>query len=117
MAITTTADDVTCIALQLVGQETRIEKFIEIAKLSVSESVWGAKANYDTALLTAHMLTVFDRGSGVGNDIKRKKLGDEEIEYQVSRAEDPHELATTSYGKEFLRCRRQLVLSPVLAGC
>ncbi len=119
MAATTTFNDVICVAPQFEDQQARVEKMIAIACESVDATVWGTKAVHATALLTAHMLTVFDReakGGGSG-EVKRKKLGDTEIEYAVNMSEDMHELATTGYGKEFLRCRRQLCLSPLLAGC
>ena len=86
MAITTTTDDVICIAPELAGQETRVEKFIEFAKLSVDENVWLAKANLATALLTAHMFAALD-ASSAGNGVKKKKVGDMEIEFSGASPE------------------------------
>ena len=117
MTIDVTYDDVICIAPELEGKESLIEKLIPVACDSVSESVWGAKADWGVTVLTAHLATSFSRG-GVGGEIKKKKVGDNEIEYGInSQSDDPHELSTTSYGKEFLRCRRTLVLTPTVAGC
>ncbi len=115
MAITTTTDDVICIAPELAGQETRVEKFIEYAKLSIDENVWLAKANLATALLAAHMITALDAASS-GNGVKRKKVGDMEIEFGNASPEMTA-LMGTSYGMEFLRLRKSLVITPLVAGC
>lgn len=114
MAITTTTDDVVAIAPELEGQEPRITIFIEYAKLDVAESVWRPKANLAVALLTAHMLTVLN-GNGIGGETTKKKLGDMEIEFSASKSDDS--LNMSSYGKEFLRLRKGLVLTPLVAGC
>ncbi len=125
MAITTDADFVIDVAPELEGTKTsRMDRFIEVAKGSVSESVWGSgaeKADYATALLTAHILTVLNR-KGIGGEVRRKKVGDTEVEYstvtggRADSAEAQHELNQTSYGREFLRRRRQLVITPRVAG-
>ncbi len=116
MAIGTTFDDIICVAPQFTDQQTRVEKVIVKAEKCISESVWGDKAVDAAALLTAHMLTVFDM-LGIGGEIKRKKLGDEEIEFGINTSDDAHELKTTGYGKLYLALRRTLVLSPLVAGC
>ena len=100
----------------------RFSTIIDVAKESVSEDVWGDRAVYATGVLTAHILTVFNRGggAGIGGEIKRKKIGDSEIEFGLTSgkySENTHELNTTSYGKEFLRCRRSLVLTPRVSSC
>lgn len=119
MAITSTPDDVICVAPELEGQEKRIEKFIETAKLSISESVWGDLANFATELLTAHILTMLNR-QGSSADVKRKKLGDTEIEFGVktggSEGDKDFALRLTAYGLEYLRLRDSLVITPIV-GC
>jgi hypothetical protein len=117
VAITTTADDVLDIAPELAGQEPRITRFIEHAKLYVSEAVWGGKANFATALLTAHLVSSLGGANGaIGGEVKKKKVGDNEIEFAVDMSTNPHELGTTSYGKQYLALRRTLVLSPLVSG-
>ena len=116
MAIGTTFDDVICVAPQFTDQQTRVDKVIVKAEKCIDEVVWGTKAVDAAALLTAHMLTVFDQ-LGIGGEIKRKKLGDEEIEFGVNTSNDAHELSTTGYGKLYLGLRRTLQLSPLIAGC
>lgn len=121
MAITTTADDVICIAPELEGQESRVTKFIEFAKARVSEAAWGDKANFATALLTAHMITSLGRAAaGTTGEIKKKKVGDNMIEYAtqtLSERSVDDEYLSTAYGREYLSCRKQLVLTPAIAGC
>jgi len=119
VAISTDSDMVIVVAPELEGTNTdRIDQFIEWAKNSVDESVWGDNADYATALLAAHMLTVANK-RGIGGETKRKKLGDTEIEFATMGAagnQQPHELTVTSYGKEFLRVRRTLQMGPLVAG-
>jgi len=119
VAINTDSDMVICVAPELEGTDPdRIDKFIGWAKNSVAEDIWLDQADYGTALLAAHMLTVSNR-RGIGGEVKRKKLGDSEIEFNVLSAAgsvQPHELATTSYGREFLRVRRTLQMGPLVAG-
>jgi len=116
MAITTDYDDVICIAPELAKQKNaRVSKFIELAKLDIDETVWGAKANFATSLLTAHLLTMFSRkGNGA---VKRKKIGKSEIEFQVSGTSDSDKDVSyleTAYGKQFLQERKSLITIPYL---
>ena len=122
---TTTVDDVLCIAPQFEDQKDRIEKLIPIACMSVSESEWGDKAAHAGALLTAHMMvTLIQQGGAAGGAIKRERIGDQEIEYENRLggssddiSSDERQLATTAYGREYLRCRNTLVITPMLTGC
>jgi hypothetical protein len=103
--------------------EGRFSVIIDVAKQSVAEDIWGDKSDYAAAVLTAHILTFLTRGgaAGVSGEVKRKKIGDSEIEFATTMAgkyiEGHHELNTTSYGKEFLRLRRSLVLTPRVSSC
>jgi len=122
VAISTDYDFVIDVAPELSGEsETRINRFIGLAKLSVSEDVWGAKADFATALLAAHYLTMATR-EGVGGEVKRKRIGEAEIEYGLTgggstSTDAVHELNLTSYGKQFLQLRRTLVITPRVSGC
>lgn len=116
MAINTTYDDIIDIAPELAKlPKARVKKFIDLAKLDIDESVWGAKATFATSLLTAHLLTMFSRkGNGT---VKRKKIGNSEIEFQISGtggSDNTVSYSETPYGKQFLQERKSLVTIPYL---
>lgn len=104
--------------------DQRIENFIEIAKLSVNEAVW--KSSYGTGLsyLTAHLLKRAGAGGGVQGGssnagmVTSEKVGELQRSYALPNfsggsAEDSL-LATTSYGIEYLRLRRQILVTPMV---
>lgn len=91
---------------------SRIDRFIDFAKLSVNESVWGTKYDLGVAVMTAHLLTVSGR-SGSGGPITSEKVGELAQSYgQVNVSGDEY-LATTSYGQWFLQLRRTIPITPL----
>lgn len=120
MAIT--AADVIDIAPEFAsGDVARIARFIARAKLSVNESVFGRAYELAVAYLTAHMLAVSTDSTAGGGSTSQittsEKVGDLARTYadtSSSVASDDSALARTKYGQEFLRLRRQCVISPIV---
>lgn len=95
--------------------DTRIDLFIPIAQLSVNENVWGAMTDPATAFLTAHILSMANRGgSGAAGPVTMEKVGDLQRGYGDLGSTLKSELATTPYGLEYLRLRNQLLVTPML---
>ena len=104
--------------------DTRIENFIEIASLSLSEKVWGSSYGTGLSYLTAHLLKRAGAGGGVQGGssnpgvVTSEKVGELQRSYALPNfsggsAEDSL-LATTSYGAEYLRLRRQILVTPMV---
>lgn len=106
-----------------VVSETRMESFIEMAKLSLSEKAWGSSYGAGVSYLTAHLLKRSGPGGGVQGGtssafVSSERVGELQRSYafpnfQGSSAEDAI-LATTSYGIEYLRLRRQVLTTPMV---
>ena len=101
-----------------------IELFADEAKIELSESAWGKRYPRALCLITAHMIklskkTAADAGTdstGSINELKKIKVGDLEKEYAVSNKQngtDQDTYGLTLYGKEFLRLRKQLLITPM----
>ena len=104
--------------------DQRIENFVEIARLSVSEKAWGSSYGTGLSYLTAHLLKRAGVGGGVQGGtsqagvVTSEKVGELQRSYALPNfsggsAEDSL-LATTSYGMEYLRLRRQLLVTPMV---
>lgn len=99
--------------------DTRIDFFITIAALSVDADVFGDFTDPAHGYLTAHLLTISSR-NGASGQVKREKVGDLEVEYaDEGKSIGLAELNATGYGREYLRIRKSVVRTPVLAqvGC
>lgn len=103
--------------------DARIENFIEVAKLSVSEKSWKESYGVGVSYLTAHLLKRAGSGGGVQGGssnagvIASEKVGELQRTYaqtNVSSSAEDSILATTSYGVEYLRLRRQLLITPMV---
>lgn len=81
------------------------EGMANLAASSIGD-VYGDNKELATAYLTAHMLTMRDR-SGVGGAVKSMKEGDLSLTYAGSDTDDSY--ASTSYGKEYMRLKKQAV--------
>ncbi len=95
----------------------RLQIFIDLACDSVNVNIWGSKSDYATALLTAHMLATVGTGDGNGGkgQITSEKVGDLACTYKDKMGEDdPDALSRTQYGAEYLRCRRSLIITPLV---
>jgi hypothetical protein len=96
--------------------DSRIQLFLDEAALSVNVSLWGIKADLGQAYLAAHLLTIDKRGgSGAAGMVTSEKVGDLSRNYAAPNtgALDPT-LSATSYGIEFLRLRRSILISPMV---
>lgn len=97
----------------------RIQRFIDRARLSVNKDIFGNVYELAVAYLAAHMLAVSIEpslgGGSIGLVVTQEKVGDLSRSYAdtAAIAADPT-LSRTRFGEEFLRLRRQCVISPVV---
>jgi hypothetical protein len=88
--------------------------FIEMAENEVNENIFGTLYNQAVAYLVAHNFTI-SQGSSTssisGGGIKRKKAGQEELEYHSpSSSSGSGGLGLTSYGQKFLELKMQVTM-------
>jgi len=88
---------------------TKLNEITEFVQYQINEVCWGNRAPQGLALLVAHTLTVAERG-GTSGSITMEKVGDLSRSYSAPQGNDG--LDSTSYGKEFKRLRKMLVISP-----
>ena len=92
----------------------RMAFIIDIAKQSVNTNVWGAKADYAVALLTAHILTESKRAQqGVTGAVKSEQISDTKTSYD-NAPQSNSEYSSTNYGREFLRVRKSIFITPMV---
>lgn len=100
-----------------------ISTYIVYASLSVNVSVWRYKADFATILLTCHLLkmkSVADAiaGSGSSGPVISEKVGDLSRTYGAfvsgAAGKDPTSLGQTTYGQEFLRLQKSLIITPMV---
>ena len=96
-------------------ENSQINIFLGMAKRCINASVWGDKADDGIKLLTAHFVSMANRG-GASGSITKEKVGDLEISYGSGGGSES-DLATTSWGKLFLAMRRTLVITPMVVSC
>lgn len=113
--------DVKDIAPEFAGiADVRVARFIDRAKLSVNSDIFGRVYDLAVTYLAAHMISISNDPSSGGSSISQivtsEKVGDLSRTYQESDSSttNPSSLSRTRYGDEFLRLRRQCVLSPVV---
>lgn len=106
--------DVLLIAPELSNlSEPLIEFFIELAKDHVNETKWGARYKRAVCLLTAHLLTLKNRGAGGAGAITSESVGELSVSYgAVSDKADV--LLTTTYGSMFYSLRKTLSITPMV---
>ena len=104
--------------------DVRIQALLDIANLSVSQKVWGSAYAPGMAYLVAHLLKRSGAAIGVSGGssnagtVSSEKVGELPRSYSApggsgSSGEDAF-LSTTSYGMEYLRLRRQLLVTPMV---
>lgn len=94
--------------------DSRINTFISYAENYINSSVFGTKADFARLLYTAHLLTISARGSsGASGPLTSEKVGDLQRSY-ASPGSVTDSLESTSYGLEFLRLRKTLLISPIV---
>lgn len=81
------------------------------AEVQVSESIWGSRYAYAVALLTAHMMSLYQSGAIAGS-VQSEKVGDVQRNYAVP-AQDDNSFKSTKFGLEFIRLRKQIISSPL----
>lgn len=115
--------EVVAIEFATLSDET-INLFADEAYLELSETTWGKRHPRAWALITAHLIKLSkkteadggDGSTGSVNELKRIKVGDLEREYAVStkaNGSDSDTYGLTLYGKEFLRLRKQVLITPM----
>lgn len=87
-----------------------------LAEHTVNDDVWTDWAEHGKALLVAHMLAMAERGSASG-PVESERVGDLSRTYAIATttSTDDDSLNETAYGREFLRVRRGLTVSPFFA--
>jgi hypothetical protein len=99
--------------------DARVQRFIDRAKLSVNEDIFGRVYDLAVAYLAAHMLAMAvapsSGGGGIGLIVTQEKVGDLSRSYaDTSAVATDAALSRTRFGDEFLRLRRQCVISPAV---
>lgn len=99
-----------------------LEPFVTEAELEVSEKKWGKFHPRAWALMTAHLITMFNISktgqASAGNvQIKKTKVGDLEREFAVSQTKNKDTLELTIYGKEYIRLRKKILKGPLFVSC
>lgn len=86
----------------------------DLAELQVTEGVWRKKADLAVALMTAHILKISDpKKSDKSGPVSSSGTGSLSRSYGSIDFSD-NSLKETSYGREFLRVRRQISTSPLV---
>jgi len=122
MAIT--IDTVIEIAPELATEDpARINTFIGYASCFVDPNFFRCSADFAHALLTAHFLTMSNRGSAGGGGagsgpITGEKVGDLSRNYGSSSSGSgsvsTSSLEQTSYGSQFLFARKSCIVTPMV---
>ncbi len=96
--------------------DSRVELFIGIAASQIGSDAWGTLTDPATAYLAAHSLAMANRlGSGAAGPVTAEKVGDLSRNYgDLSSKLDSVELSSTPYGLEYLRMRRQVLVTPMV---
>lgn len=98
----------------------KVDAFIGIASTRVNPDVWGTNAQYATALLTAHMLTMTGPGglgSG-GGAVTQESVGDLSRSFGTVgvQGNGDEQLMTTRYGQEFVALRNETIVTANVTG-
>lgn len=116
MPIVVTASDVTNVASEFSSENpTRIEAFIEQARLFVCETAWGDRAKTAIIYYTAHLLKLEKiEASGAAGPVTAERVGDLSRSYGQSAGGEASELAQTGYGRIILQLRKGLLITPMV---
>lgn len=100
----------------------KLEIFIGLATLRVAPSVWGAAAQYATALLTAHMIAAGGgaggSGGAAGGALSSESVGDLSRSFSTvgSAGTGDQEYMTTRYGIAYVELRRETFATALATG-
>ena len=100
-----------------------LDIFAAEAEIEISVKAFGKRYPRAVALITAHLINMSKRSedgsSSSSGELKKIKVGDLEREFAVSSADSKSNGSynLTTYGKEFLRLRKQSLMGPKFVGC
>ncbi len=92
---------------------TRFNVLKGIAEGFVDETLFVGKVDYAVTLMIAHMLKIGER-AGSGGSVESEKVDKLKREYTPTATKSDQELAATSYGQEYLRCRKSVIIKPII---
>lgn len=116
MPIAIAATDVTNVAQEFSTEtQSRIESFIEYARLFVCEERWGSRAKLAIIYYTAHLLKMSKLGeAGATGPVTAERVGELSRSYGQSSSSENGDLDSTSYGKMIVGMRRQILITPIV---
>lgn len=107
------AADVKALAEELTTVlDAKVNLYIELAKLQVLESFWGAKYKMGVVTLAAHLLTLMNRAGGSAGSVSSEAVGELSISYSAPTSDS--ELGTTTYGSMYIALRKTLNITPLV---
>lgn len=101
-----------------VDELARIDRHLAYAAGQMSSAVWGTLYQMGAVCLAAHMLKIGDMtadGSLVTGPLKSHKADKVVIAYDTTGLASDAQLRMTTYGNEYLRLRRMLIRTPLVA--
>lgn len=123
MAISTAKQIIELKSPSLVG-DSRIDDMVDLAKLTVSESVFGNKYQYALALVVLHQITLDSQsggtstssGSGVSGGLTSEWEGDLKKDFGNIGASAVKNLGeafymTTTFGQEYINLKRSCIIT------
>jgi len=100
-----------------------LDVFATEAEIEVSKKTFGKHHPRALALITAHLINMSKRSadgsSSTTGELKKVKVGDLEREFAVNAADAKSggSYNLTTYGKEFIRIRKQVLKGPKFVSC
>lgn len=103
-----TSQEIIEVRLPALFADARLDDFVALASLNLSESVFGDKYAYAVALLSMHMYSKDQSGTGAGG-VKSEKEGDLARSFGGSMTDKDY--GTTSFGQELQQLINNCVIS------
>lgn len=111
---TVTSEEIKAFAPELQSEsDARIGMFIEFGKTFVNESKWSNKYKLGLILISCHLITIANRG-GTGGAVTSERVGELARSYGQASGNGTDEMASTSYGQQFLMLRKTLLFTPIV---
>jgi hypothetical protein len=94
-----------------------LDPFAEQAEIEITDSVWKTRYDRGVALLTAHLIKVSELyqsqgGTSSSGQLVETKVGDLRRKFAENKQSNgSYNLST--YGSEFLRLRKQVLMGPI----
>ena len=122
---TGTAAEIVVLKSPSLSGDSRIDDFVDLAKLTVGQLPFGTRYQYALALVALHMITLDTQGggsssssgSGVTGGIKSEKEGELQRSYgptaqnAIKNPSDAY-FTSTSFGMEYLHLKRAVLIKP-----